>query len=392
MRQVTLGHMEISQRGRSYVQNVLDSNRLSRGYFTDKFERGFAQMHGCDYGVFCNSGTSALQIALMSLKEEYGFKDGDEVLVPATTFIATSNVVIQCGLTPVFVDVDPATFNIDINKAVISNKTRAIIPVHLFGLPADMESVMGVAYENKLKVIEDSCECVGGSINGKSVGSFGDLACFSTYVAHHIAAGIGGVVTTNDPVLAELCRSYMTHGRDNVYMSIDDDNTDELSVLSTMVERRYNFERVGYSYRATELEAAIALSELEAIKLNLDMRKSNAACLTYLLGGLEHLLQTPYIPKGYDHTFMMYPMVLSPEYDLQDFLLHLEKNGIETRLMFPLLSQPVYRELFPGLENKYPVSQKLTKQGFFIGCHQGLVFEDLQYVSNVIRMYFKDRS
>lgn len=157
---ITLGHLAISEQGKKYVNECLDDNRLSRGKFTTKFENDFAKLHGCKHGVFCNSGTSALQIALAALKERHSYKDGDEVLVPAITFIATSNVVLQNNLTPVFVDVDSVTFNMDLedlyNKAHTHPKARVIIPVHLFGLPANMPAIMALAKGFGMQVIEDS--------------------------------------------------------------------------------------------------------------------------------------------------------------------------------------------------------------------------------------------
>ena len=147
MRNITLGTLAISDQGKSYVNDALNNNRLSRGKYTTRFENEFASMHGCKYGVFMNSGTSALQVALAALKEVYGYEDGDEVLVPACTFIATSNIVLQNNMVPVFVDVDPNTFNIDPKqiRKHITHRTRAIIPVHLFGLPADMQSIKKIA-------------------------------------------------------------------------------------------------------------------------------------------------------------------------------------------------------------------------------------------------------
>ena len=154
------------------------------------------------------------------------------------------------------------------------------------------------------------------------------------------------------------------------------------------MERRYKFDRVGYSYRATELEAAIALSELERWETNISIRRSNAAYLHSKLSDLQNLLQLPYIPDNYTHSYMMFPMVLSSHLDRDKFLLFLEERGIETRFMFPLLSQPVYQRMFPGLDDRYPVSKNLAKQGFFIGMHQGLTTEDMDYISDVFHEYF----
>jgi perosamine synthetase len=386
---ISLGHLEISEQGKKYVNDCLDNNRLSRGQYTAKLEKQFSELHGTKHGVFCNSGTSALQIALATLKERYGYKDGDEVLVPAITFIATSNVVIQNGLKPVFVDVDPVTFNIDpwLMEEKITPRTRAIIPVHLFGLPCDMQLVMWIARSHDLQVIEDSCETMFARVQGSPVGSYGDMACFSTYVAHLIVGGVGGLVITNDPVNAEMCRSFLAHGRDNIYLSIDDDDNVGDAELERIIKRRYSFDRVGYSYRCTEIEAAIALSELERWEENISQRRKNAAHLTELLKPLESQLQLPVIPTGYEHSFMMFPMVLKSG-DRAPLLMHLEQQGIETRYMFPLLSQPVYRRLFPGLIDQYPVAKYLEAQGFFVGMHQGLTPQDIEFVSDKVSQYF----
>jgi dTDP-4-amino-4,6-dideoxygalactose transaminase len=381
---ITLGHLAISDQGKKYVNECLNNNRLSRGHFTERLEVEFSELHGCEYGVFCNSGTSALQIALAALKERHGYKDGDEVLVPAITFIATSNVVLQNNLTPVFVDVNPVTFNMDLedlyNKTHTHPKARVIIPVHLFGLPANMPAIMKLAKGFGMQVIEDSCETMFATVDGKPAGSFGDMACFSTYVAHLIVGGVGGLVTTNDKGLDEMCRSLMAHGRDSIYTSIDDDD----KISKDMIERRYKFDRVGYSYRCTEIEAAIALSELERWEENIAQRRTNAARLTMLLRPFEDKIQLPSTPEGYTHSYMMYAAVCREGVDREALLMHLENSGIETRYLFPLLSQPVYQKLFPGMLDRYPVAKYLEKQGFFIGMHQGLDENDVQFIAQVI--------
>jgi dTDP-4-amino-4,6-dideoxygalactose transaminase len=387
-RKITLGTLNINATGKKYVNDALDSNRLSYGKYTKKFEDEFSRLHACGHGVFMASGTCALQVALETLKEVHGYEPEDEVIVPATTFIATSNVVIQAGLKPVFAEVDPRTFNIDPVDLHyrLTSRTRCVIPVHLFGLSANMPEICSMSHKYNFQIIEDSCESMFAGIKGQPVGSFGDMACFSTYVAHLIVGGVGGLITTNNDRLARISRSFMAHGRDSIYTSIDADDTDDDGLRKEMIERRYRFERVGYSYRATELEAAIALSEFERWRSNIQTRRDNAAYLTSLLFDVP-ALQLPYIPDGYTHSFMMFPMVLGHGVDREAFLMHLEKNGIETRYLFPLLSQPIYQKLFPDLEYQYPVSRRLAKQGFFIGMHQGLTTEDIEYISEVVHAF-----
>lgn len=390
MRQITLGTLNVSQSGKDYVLDALNNNRLSYGPYTKKFESEFARLHDCKHAIFMNSGTSALQVALAALKETHGYRDGDEVLVPATTFIASSNIVLQNNMKPVFVDVDPKTFNIDPWKVEekITSRTRVIMPVHLLGLPADMTRIVPIARHHNLQILEDSCETMFSKCDGKTVGSFGEFGTFSTYVNHLIVGGVGGIVTTNDDRLAELSRSLMAHGRDSVYTNIDADDGLSGSKLSNIISRRFKFDRVGYSYRATELEAAIALSELERRGTNILQRRENAAGLIKKLAGLESELQLPFVPEGFDHSFMMFPLVVKEGVDRDKFLLYLEECGIETRFLFPLLSQPVYKKLFPGLDDQYPVAQNLARKGALIGIHQGLDNADIQYIAEIIHAYF----
>ena len=185
--EVHVGDLKITAEDIQMVNSVLKSSRLSYGPYSRKFEHTFAKMHQSKFGVFTNSGTSALHIALSSIKEKYNMQDGDEVIIPATTFIATSNIVLYNNMKPVFVDVDSHSFNINPNKieAAITEKTKAIIPVHLLGLPAEMDKIMTIAKKHGLRVIEDSAETMFAKYKGQSVGSFGDIGCFSTYVAHY---------------------------------------------------------------------------------------------------------------------------------------------------------------------------------------------------------------
>ena len=224
-RQIGIGDCDISDRAKALVREVLDSNRLSAGPMMARFESEVAALHGCAYGLMSNSGTSALHIALAALKERNGWEDGDEVLVPAVTFVATANIVLFNGLTPVFCDVEPDYFCLDPAgiEARITQRTRAIIPVHVAGSPCDMDPILEIAAQHELRIVEDSAEAMAVHYKGRPVGSFGDVGCFSTYVAHVISTGVGGLCTTNDLELLAVMKSLMNHGRDAVYTRIDDD-------------------------------------------------------------------------------------------------------------------------------------------------------------------------
>ncbi len=389
-RKIGVGTVNISARGKKYLLDVVDNNRLSYGKYSARFEAMFARMHGCRYGILSNSGTSALQVALDAMKKLYKWADGDEVIVPALTFVASVNVILQNRLKPVFVDVDPDYFELDPGKieVLITPRTRAIMAVHLFGQPADMPGITRVARRHGLRIIEDSCETMLARQNGRSVGSFGDVACFSTFSAHLITTGVGGITTTNNSRLLKLIQSLMNHGRNNIYISLEDDDNVKHPRFKIVMKNRFNFVHLGYSYRLTEMEAAIGLSQLEEYKKIIGPRKTNAAYLTRELSVLQEYLDLPKIRSGSDHVFMVYPMVLKDKRtDLDDLLLYLEKNGIETRYLLPILNQPVYKELRIN-KKLYPVANRLTKRGFYIGCHQDLKKTDLDYMISVFRKFF----
>lgn len=387
MRKIGVGTVKISSKAKKYVNIALKNHRLSYGPFLQRFENEFARLHDRKFGISCNSGTSALQIALGALKEAHYWNDGDEIIVPAVTFIATSNVVLQNRMQPIFVDVDSKTCNIDSKKieAKITKKTRAIMPVHLYGLSAEMEPIMKIARKHNLKVLEDSCESMFVSYKGKPVGSLGDIACFSTYAAHLVVTGVGGLALTNNPDYAVIMKSMMNHGRDSVYLNIDDDdNLKNEKAIFTMADKRFSFVRMGYSFRLTELEGALGVAELEDHEKNISSRQRNAAYLIKNLSQYSNLIQLPSWPAYSEHAFMMFPIIVKdPRITRADLITYLEKNGVETRYLMPLLSQPFKIKLLGNIENEYPVAKWVTSNGFYVGCHQNLTKEDLKYLVKV---------
>jgi len=391
--QIGLGTLQISKLAKKYVNQVLDSNRLSYGPFSEKFEKSFAKLHQRKFGIFSNSGTSALQVSLAALKEKYNWQNGDEIIIPAVTFIASSNIVLQNNLTPVFVDVDQSTYNInpELIEEKISSKTRAIIPVNLFGLSCEMEPILKIARKHKLKILEDSCESMFVKYRGRPVGSSGDIACFSTYVAHLLVTGVGGITLTDDSELAVMTRSLCNHGRDSIYLKIDDDKNLSRKKAKMVISRRFSFVRMGYSYRATEMEAALGLAQIEENPLaNIKKRRNNAEILISGLKKFENDLQLPQWPDWSEHAFMMFPIVIRRDSRIKrgDLIAHLENYNIETRFTFPLLGQPFYKKLFGSIEKKYPVADLITQNGFYIGCHQDLGRAELSYILEVFNNFF----
>ena len=364
---ISIAEWKVTRKQKRLVKEVLNSGRLTYGDKTRELEERFAEIHGVKHALFTSSGTAALKIALHALKERYDWKNGDEVIVPSVTFVATMNVVLMNNLVPVLVDVLPTTVNIDpelIEKA-ITKKTRAIIPVHLLGQPADMTEILKIAKEHKLKVVEDSCETM--FVNKVQ----GDIACFSTYLAHLLVTGIGGFITTNDDKLATVMRSMMFHGRDESYLTIDDKPKD--------ISKRFWFPRFGYSDRMTEMEAALGLGDLDDWEYMIYRRQSNAM---YLEMSLVDYIDTPIDTIG-DHSFMFFPAYVEKRDEL---MVYLEKQGIQTRTMMPLINQPLVK---PYLKKKYPVAQYILEHGILLPCHQHLKKKDLDYMIEKIRSFYE---
>lgn len=393
--QIGVGHCQIGPQAKALVQEVLDSNRLSAGPMMARFEQRIAALHGCKHGLMSNSGTSALQIALAALKERDGWADGDEVLVPALTFVATSNVVLYNGLTPVFVDIEPEYYCIDPAQIErrITTRTRAIMPVHIGGLPCDMDPISEIARAHDLRIVEDSCEAMMVSYKGRPVGSFSDIACFSTYIAHIVSTGVGGLCTTNDDELFDMLKSLMNHGRDSVYTRIDDDRDLEEALALEIPYRRFSFVRLGHSFRATEMEAALGLAELEQHELSRARRQRVAAMLSEALRELEDRIQLPKPRPGGDHGWMFFPLVVvDPELSRDELVAWLEAEMIETRYLLPLINQPIYRKMFGDLDAEYPVAARLNETAFYIGSHPDMTDEDIEYVADSFRRFFEQRA
>ena len=393
-RQIGVGGVSVTDRARHLVADVLDSGRLTAGPMMSRFEQDFAAAHGCRFGLMCNSGTSALQIALAALKERYGWRDGDEVLVPSVTFVASSNVVIYNRLKPVFVDVDPVYYEMDPGQIEgrLTPRTRAIMPVHLAGMPCDMGPIVEIARAHGLRIVEDSCETMFARDRGTPVGSFGDIGCFSTYVAHVINTGVGGLCTTSDPDLIILLKSLMNHGRDSIYIKIDDDRAATSRELFDIVDRRFSFVRLGHSFRCTELEAALGLAELETREASIARRRDTASRFSAGLADLGDRLRLPAIRPGSEHVFMFYPItIIDGRTNRDDLILFLEERGVETRYLLPLLNQPIYRELFGNLDSEYPVAAMLNAKAFYIGCHPQITDDEVEYVISVFHEFFAGR-
>lgn len=380
MRQIGLGTFEATPEMFILVNRVLRSNRLSYGPVSQEFESRFAQMHGCQYGVLSNSGTSSLLVALQTLKELHGWQDGAEVICPALTFVAGINVVIQCRLKPVLVDIDDCwNIDCDLIEQAITKKTRAIMPVHLFGQPADMPRIKEIAFQYNLKCIEDSCEAAFATIDNVSIDQWSDIGCHSFYMAHIVATGVGGIAVTNNRDYAMKLRSLCNHGLSYWHLS----NSEEFDPM--MLSRHFVFDSIGHSARITELESALGLAQLDnwqEIKLR---RQSNHQYFIDCLSDLQDFIQLPKVRPNMSYTPMMFPIAILQEskYGLME---HLTRKGIGVRDTVPLTNQPVYKGLFN--EADYPKAQFMNEHGLYWGLHQHLTHDDLDFIVQSVLEYF----
>ena len=384
-RRIGVGTSSITDADEARLLAVLRSGRLSPGAVTSDFEARFAALHDRRHAAMCNSGTGALQLALQALKDRDGWPDGAEVIVPAMTFVATVNTVLYNDLTPVLVDIDPVTFNMDpaACAAAVTDRTVAIVPVHLFGQPANMTDIMAIARKHDLLVVEDSCETLGVRHAGQMVGSFGDYACFSTYMAHLVTTGVGGLALTDDNELATRFRSLMNHGRNPRYLRIDDDQGLSDEDLLKVIESRYEFVWLGQSYRATEMEAALGIGQLERLGEAMAARREIGAALGRALAHPD--LQLPEVAPGNEHAWMMYAIVCRRPGLRNPLVLALERAGVETRFLLPILGQPCYEGVLSHRPGEFPVTEHAQAHGFYIGCHPGMTADDVAYIGEVAR-------
>lgn len=351
----------LSPNAKKYVKNVLERGWLSYSLYMPRFEKEVAQLHGAKHGIVMNSGTDALRISLATLKEVYRWNSNSEVIVPAVTFVATVNAVIQNGLKPVFADVDPLTCNLDLQKTAprIGKRTVAIIPVHLFGLPVAMPAVTKIANAHHLKVIEDSCETFG--VHTLK----GEMAAFSFYVSHHVTTGVGGMILTQSDQYAKIARSYMNHGR------IDDGS-------------HFEFGRSGFSSRITEMEAALGIAALEHLDKDLEQRRTLARWYITLLSDQAQKLQiTPY---SQNHSWMFYPVLLKERAKRNALMRYLRENEIESREAMPLINQPVFRALYR--KGSCPNAETWTQNGILLPLHPLMKEKDVEYVCDTVKRFF----
>ena len=342
------------------VISVLKSGMLSQGPKVDEFEQAFASYIGTKYAIATSSGTAALHMALLAS----GVDEGDEVITTPFSFIATANAILFCRAKPIFVDIDENTYNIhaDLIERKITSRTKALLVVHLFGQPCEMDKITQICLKYRLTLIEDACQAHGAEFNGNKVGSFG-TGCFSFYPTKNMTTGEGGMITTNDRDIAEKARMLRNHGQ----------------------KERYLHEILGYNYRMTDIAAALGICQLKKLEGFNRKRIENARFLIKELSGIRGLV-LPIVTPNTEHVFHQFTIRVAEDFSISrdELRERLKDRGIMTGIYYPLPihKQPLY--LRDGLDDHLPISEKVASEVLSLPVHPLLAVEELRYIVNAI--------
>ena len=381
------------------VDSALDC-WFTTGRFAKAFEKKLARFVGVRGCSLVNSGSSANLVALSALTSpklgERQLKPGDEVITVAAGFPTTVNPIIQNRLIPVFLDVTLPTLEIDVTKLeqALSPKTRAIMIAHTLGNTFDLDAVMTFARKHKLWVVEDCCDALGSTFNGQKVGTFGDIATLSFYPAHHITMGEGGAVLTNTPLLKTLIESFRDWGRD-CWCEPGEDNTCgkrfdwELGTLPCGYDHKYTYSHIGYNLKATDMQAALGLSQLDHVEGFIQARRDNFRYLRQALEPLADILMLPEATPGADPSWFGFPLGVreNAPFTRDQLVRTLEAQKIGTRLMFAgnLLRQPAYQDIEYRQIGELPNTDFVMRNVLWLGVYPGLTQPMLDHIANTVK-------
>lgn len=359
---ISIAKPQMGEEEKRAVMEVLDSGMIAQGPRVKAFEEAFAAMCGVKHAIATTSGTTALHVALLAA----GIGKGDEVITSPFTFIASANSVLYTNASPVFVDIDPITFNINpkLIEAAITAHTRAILPIHLFGLSCDMDPILSIARKYNLVVIEDACQSHGALYKGKRVGSFG-IGAFSFYPTKNMTSAEGGMITTEDDGIAEKCRVIRQHG----------------------MRRRYYHDELGFNFRMTDVHAAIGLEQLKKLEVKNEQRRANASFLNKNLRGVI----VPTTPEGYQHVFHQYTVRVAG--GKRDALrTYLQEKGVGSEVYYPV---PVHKQSFYtgelGYRGIFPEAELAASEVLSLPVHPALSQADLETIVNKVNEFMISR-
>lgn len=366
-------HKIIEEEDIRRVVTVLKSGFLSKpegGPMVEKFQKQMANMHQQKYAFAVNSGTSALHCAISALE----LKNQEEVIIPALSNIADCSTIIQEGGTPVFVDIDENTFNIDPQKIEekITSKTRAIIVVHMYGQPANMDQLLSISKKHNLTLIEDCAQSAGARYEGKYVGSFGDITCFSLYQTKHIICGEGGVVMTRNNQYAKIITSIANNG----------------IIKERLEDYDYDYDRIGYNYQLSEIQAALGIGQLKRLDQNNIERRKNVEKYKHLLSNIDIQFQTvsPETENSYFYLTALLPEKLSNKRN--EFLSIVTRLGAPIKKLYPL-SIPEFTLFKDVVVQDCPIANKITKRMFNFYVNPGLKDTDIKFIAEVTKEAFQ---
>lgn len=381
------------------LSHLLDASLdmwLTAGRYHATFERELAAAVGTKYALMTNSGSSSNLLAVSALTSpllgERQLKPGDEVITVAAGFPTTVNPIVQNGLVPVFVDIEIPTYNIDVTQleSALSERTRAVIVAHTLGNPFNLQAVTDFCRKHNLWLIEDTCDALGSEYGGQRVGTFGDLATLSFYPAHHITTGEGGAVLTSKPLLKKIVESLRDWGRD-CWCEPGKDNTCgkrfmwQLGTLPYGYDHKYTYSHVGYNLKATDMQAAIGVSQLKKLPEFIERRRANFAYLRTALEDLQEYLILPQATEGSTPSWFGFPITLKENAPIsrRDLLVGLDQRRIGTRLLFAgnLLRQPAYQDVHHRSVGTLTNSDRIMNQTFWVGVYPGLTTEMLDFIS-----------
>ena len=338
----------------------------SEGPFIKEFEEKFADYIGRRFGIAVSNGSGALDIAVQALN----IGEGDEVIMPTFTIISPAQSLVRAGAKPVLVDSDPSTFNMNVTQieSKITPKTRAILVVHIYGLPVDMDPILDLCKKYNLYLIEDAAEAHGQTYKGKMCGSFGNISIFSFYPNKHITTGEGGMLLTDNPELADRCRKLR-------------------NLAFEPNKRRFVHNELGWNYRMTNMQAALGLAQLEKIKEHINKKREIGNTYQKGLDGLKGF-QLPLIKTNYaENIYWVFSLVADTQELCENTVTKLNKLGIGTRPFFWCMhEQPVFKDMNLFTNEKYPVAERLARNGFYIPSGLGLNLDDIkQVIANLIK-------
>ena len=369
--------------------DCLLTDRVTQGPKVRAFEGAFAAATGSRFAIAVNSGSSANLLAMQALTNpatEHRLEPGDEVIVPAICWATTVWPLVQMGLIPVFADVDPDSFNLtaDSVAAAISPKTRAVMAVHVYGNPCDLDALTQLCQERGLMLIEDCCQAQGARYRGRPVGGFGRIGFFSFYYSHHITTIEGGICVTDDPALADRMRIHRSYG-----WTRDVEDPAAWAALHPAIDRRALFVDSGFNLRMTDLQAAIGLVQLAKLEAFAARRRELAAWYKEALGSLSPALRFQRETPGGTHSWQNFSFVL--EQDSRELMQFLEQRRIETRPIVcgNMARQPACARFPHRAAGRLTVADQLMRRGFSIGCHQYVGQEERRFVVNSIGEFFR---